>query len=129
MKKDFIRTDDHVIRIRSDGARKPMRELDLTFSKLAPMDHKSLQWSTIVNVKAQEMANYLTEKRKRFDLSKPEVKLERVDDKELRDRILGMSYAEWKKMGRSKGTLHYMKKKVKENGQYKIEKINPILLG
>lgn len=127
LKKDFIRTDDYVIRIRPDGVRKLMRELDLTFSQLAPMDHKSLQWSTIINVKAQEMANYLTEKRKRFDLSKPEIRLERVDDKELRDKILNMSYTEWKKMGRSKGTLHYMKKKVREGGQYKIEKVNPIL--
>ena len=75
------------------------------------------------------MSNYLAEKRKRFDLSKPEVKLVNVDDKELRDKILNMSYTEWKKMGRSKGTLHYMKKKVKEGGQYKIERINPIFSG
>ena len=78
MKKDFIRTDDHVIRIRSDGARKPMAEKD------------------------------------------------RSDTKESRDRILNMSYDEWKKMERSKGTLHYLKKKVKEGGQYKIVNKNAI---
>ncbi len=127
LKNDFTRTDDYVIRIRSEGVRKLMREHDLTFSELAPMEHKSLQWSTIVNVKAQEIANYLTEKRKKFDISKPDIRLERIDDKVLRDKIMNMSYSEWKKMGRSKGTLQYMKKKVKEGEQYKIEKVNPIL--
>lgn len=114
-KKDFLLTEDYVVRIRPLGVQKLMAELDRTFSKTIPTGQRSLQWSTIINVKAQEMANYMTEKSKMFDLSKPEVKLERVDDNELREKIPDMSYTEWKKMGRSKGTLHYMKKNEKAN--------------
>ena len=39
----------------------------------------------------------------------PVYKVERDDSEELRQKIIDMSYSEWKKMGFSKGTLHYMK--------------------
>jgi CRISP-associated protein Cas1 len=34
----------------------------------------------------------------------------RQDSDEMRKKILSISYADWKKMGFSKGTLHYLKK-------------------
>jgi len=36
-----------------------------------------------------------------------------VDNIEIREKILNLSYSEWEKMGFSKGTLHYMKQNAK----------------
>jgi CRISP-associated protein Cas1 len=33
----------------------------------------------------------------------------RIDSHEIRQKILNISYVDWKKLGFSKGTLHYMK--------------------
>lgn len=40
--------------------------------------------------------------------------VERKDSDLLRKKIIDMPYTEWKKMGFSKGTLHYMKKNAKD---------------
>ncbi len=45
-----------------------------------------------------------------IDFSKLAYSVERQDSKDVRQKILSISYSEWKKMRFSKGTLHYMKK-------------------
>ena len=35
------------------------------------------------------------------------------DSEDIKQKILGISYTEWKKRGFSKGTLHYMKQNAK----------------
>jgi hypothetical protein len=41
--------------------------------------------------------------------SKPVYSVERHDSEENRQKIMSISYSEWKKMGFSKGILHYIK--------------------
>jgi hypothetical protein len=120
-------TDDYLFRKRAGGVRNLIMESDRTISQWVPMRKRSLEYSTIINVQDQELTNYLTEKRKGFDLSKPEVKLERVDNIDLMEKIKNMSYAEWVKKGGNQVTRHYMKKKISEDGQYKIYRKDPIL--
>ena len=52
----------------------------------------------------------------------PSYKLDRIDNKELRDKILSISYTEWKKLGFSKGTLHQLKEKAKSDKPFKLQK-------
>jgi CRISPR-associated protein Cas1 len=40
----------------------------------------------------------------------PEYRLDRIDSGEMGKKILSVSYSGWKKMGNSKGTLHYTKR-------------------
>jgi CRISPR-associated protein Cas1 len=51
----------------------------------------------------------------------PQFEAQRTDTKELRGKILKMSYKEWKEMGYSKGSLWYIKKN-SENIQFKVYK-------
>ena len=44
----------------------------------------------------------------------------RLDNIELRNKILNISYSERKKIGYSKGSLHYLKKNAKSNKPFKI---------
>jgi CRISPR-associated protein Cas1 len=74
------------------------------------------------DLKAQELANYLIGKRKDIDFCTPSYKLDRIDNKELRDKILAISYSEWKKFGFSKGTLHQLKEKAKSPKPFYLQK-------
>jgi len=127
IKKNFIRTDGYIIRIRPDGVRKLMAELDKTLSQMVPISHNNQQSSNVIFLKAQELTNYLTEKRKWLDLSKPDVKLERIDNIDIREKFKNMSYDDWFKNGGSRGSLWCMKKKANENGPYKIHPKNQIM--
>lgn len=51
---------------------------------------------------------------------KPEYQVDRVDTDEIRRKILGISYADWKKLGFSKGSLHYMKKNAESEKPFSL---------
>ncbi|KUG19367.1 crispr-associated protein cas1 [hydrocarbon metagenome] len=52
----------------------------------------------------------------------PAYAVERQDSDEIRQKILDMPYAEWEKMGFSKGTLHYMKKNAESGKPFTMNK-------
>jgi len=62
----------------------------------------------------------LTGERKSLDLADPSPLLVRDDSFDMREKIKGMSYAEWKKMGFSKGTLHYLKQNAEGEEPFKV---------
>jgi CRISPR-associated protein Cas1 len=71
-------------------------------------------------LKTRELAFYLTGRRKNLEFVNPVYKIERDDSEELRQKILDVSYSEWKKMGFSKGTLHYMKQNTKSGKSFSL---------
>ena len=72
-------------------------------------------WSYVLLLKTRELAQYLVEKRKTIDFSKPCYAVERQDSEDVRQKILSIFCTDWKKMGVSKGTLHYMKQNAKDD--------------
>jgi CRISPR-associated protein Cas1 len=46
--------------------------------------------------------------------------MEFTDSEDVRQKILGISYSEWKQMGFSKGTLHYMKKNAEADKPFSL---------
>ncbi|APH39473.1 hypothetical protein [Methanohalophilus halophilus] len=64
-------------------------------------------------LKTRELAQHLVGKRKTVDFMFPVYEIERQDNMEIRQLILDISYVEWKKLGFSKGTLHYIKQNAK----------------
>ena len=73
-------------------------------------------------MKTQELAHYLTGKTKTIDFTKPSPKLKRIDNQELREKILNLSYYKWMKAGFSKGTFHYMKQNAKSEKPFNLNK-------
>jgi len=121
-KNDFIRTESYVIRLKTKGIEKLMELLNTQFAVKVKYKNQNWQWSSIIDLKAQELANYLLGKRKDIDFCTPSYKLDRIDNKELRDKILAISYSEWKKLGYSKGSLNYLKKNAKSDKPFYIQK-------
>ena len=88
-------------------------------NKKVPYKKQSVMWSYALLLKIRKLAQYLVEKRKTLDFSKPAYVVERYDSDDIRQKILSISYSDWKKM-RFKGTLHYMKKNAEADKPFTI---------
>ena len=121
-KYDFLRNEDLTIGLRPDGVKRLIEELDKTFSQPTKYRGRNHQWYVLIQIKAQELSHYLINNRKNIDFSTPEPYIEKLDSKELREKILNISYSDWKKMGYSDGSLHYLKKCAQSNKPLKLNK-------
>jgi CRISPR-associated protein Cas1 len=112
-KKDFIRTDNYSLRLRPSGAKKVTEEFQTWMNKKVTYQDKAMMWNYVLLLKTRELAQFLNGKKRIIDFTTPSYVIERQDTDEIRKKIIAISYTEWKKMGFSKGTLHYMKKNAK----------------
>jgi len=119
---DFARTENYSLRLRPTGARKVTDEVNAWFNKTVTYEGKECAWSYIILLKTRELAHYLTGKKRSLDFCAPEWTIERPDSDEVRQKILAISYKEWKEMGFSKGTLHYMKKNAESGQPFSLNK-------
>jgi CRISPR-associated protein Cas1 len=89
-------------------------------NKKVPYQKNSVTWNYALLLKTRELVQCLIEKRKAIDFSKPEFTIHRQDSDDIRQKILSISYTEWKNMGFSKGTLHYMKQNAKADKPFTL---------
>ncbi len=118
--KDFIRTENYNLRLKPTGAKKVVNEFSNVLNKKVSYEGKQTTWGTIILLKARELAHYLTGKKEKLDFVKPEYEIERIDSYDIRQKILNISYADWKKLGFSKGTLHYMKQNAMDDKPFTL---------
>ncbi|WMW25033.1 CRISPR-associated endonuclease Cas1 [Methanolobus sediminis] len=123
-KKDFIRTESYSLRLRPTGAKKLTEEINLWFNKRVSYKGNMTMWSYVMFLKTRELAQYLTDKRKDIDFIVPQYETTRQDTNDIRKKILSISYSDWKKLGFSKGTLHYMKKNAKADKPFTLNAHN-----
>jgi len=121
-KKDFIRTENYTLRLRSTGARKVTDEINGWLNKTVVYQGKDTSWDYVIFLKARELAHYLIGKQSTLDLSSPDYEINRLDADDIRKKIMSIPYAEWKKRGFSKGTLHYMKKNAEGDQPFSLNK-------
>jgi len=121
-KGDFIRTENYNLRLRPTGARKVTEEVNRWFNKVVEYQGKETAWSYVIFLKTRELAHYLTGKKRKLDFAAPPYEIKRQDSDEMRRKILAIPYAEWKKMGFSKGTLHYLKKNARDGKPFTMNR-------
>jgi len=73
-------------------------------------------------LKTRELAHYLTRKKRKLGFLTPSYEIDRQDSDEIHRKILVIPYAEWKKMGFSKGTLFYLKKNARDGRPFTMNK-------
>lgn len=118
--KDFIRTESYSLRLRPSGAKKLTEEINLWFNKRVSHQGNMTMWSYIMFLKTRELAQYLVGKRQETDFVDPQYETKRQDSSDIRQKILSISYSDWKKLGFSKGTLHYMKQNAKADKSFTL---------
>ena len=94
------------------------------FTKTTEYLNKEIAYSYLILLKTRELAHYLTGKNPAFSFIENTSKLNisRLDSDETRQKILAINYTDWQKMGFSKGTLYYMKKNVKAEKLFTLNK-------
>jgi len=97
-----------------------LRSFKLPNFQKVPYHMNSVTWNYALLLKTRELVQYLVEKRKAIDYSKPEFTIERQDSDDIRQKILSISSTDWKNMGFSKGTLHYMKQNAKADKPFTL---------
>jgi len=118
--KDFIRTESYSLRLKPSGAKKVTEEFQNWMNKKVSYQKNSVTWNYALLLKTRELVQYLVDKRKALDFSKPEFTIDRQDSDDIRQKILSISYTEWKNLGFSKGTLHYMKQNAKADKPFTL---------
>ena len=101
-KKDFIVTENYNLRLRGLGGKKVASESSNMLNKPVSYGDKQTTWGSILLFKARELAHYITGKTKELDFVNPDFGVQRDDSQEIRQKILSISYVDWKKLGFSK---------------------------
>lgn len=120
--KEFIRTENYNLRLRTSGAKKLIEEINKWFNKKVNFKGKLCTWSNVLFTQTTDLAHYLLGDKAQINFEEPFFEIERTDTEEIRNLILEMPYAKWKKMGFSKGTLHPLKQKVKAERYFNLNK-------
>lgn len=118
--KDFIRTESYSLRLKPSGAKKLTDEFNAVMNSKVEYRKKNTTWGSVLLLKGRELSQYLVGKRKTIEFFKPAYIGKRDDTDLLRKKILAISYKEWKDMGFSKGTLHYMKTNAKADKPFTL---------
>jgi CRISPR-associated protein Cas1 len=119
-KSDFIVTENYNIRLRESAAKALVEKVKVNFNM--KVDYKGKNWSyenvLLDNVRA--LANYIEGKTSTFTLNIPDLELNRVDDVDLRSRIMNMTIEERKRLGIRRNTLFYIRKGIAEGRKIKV---------
>ena len=90
------------------------------FNKRYQFKNKQLTLDNIFYENVRALSNYISGKSKVLDFNIPEMRIERVDNKEVRSRIMSIEPQKRKELGRNKSTLWYQQKKIKEGKEIKV---------
>lgn len=112
--KDFFRMDNYVLRLRPEAVKRFLEYLRASFNSTVIHEGRNYQWDTIIQLKAQEFANYILGRNKTLDFADPDPHLTKEDSRELRERIQKLSTSEARKLGIKKNTLWYLKRRARE---------------
>jgi len=119
---DFIRTENYNLRLRSSGAKKVLESINKHFNHKILYKGDNVNIHYLILLKTRELSNFLKKKSKNIDFIKPKQKLNRKDTEEVRNKILNISYVDWKNKGLSKGTLFYLKKNARLDKPFSMNK-------
>lgn len=118
---DFYFTgDDYSYRFEAEAKRRFLGLLRFRFNAGVTYKTRILRWDTLIEHKTTELGRYLAGQSPTFDLSDPAPRLMRIDDRELRTLILGLSQLQAKRFDIGKSTLHYLREKVHNPDSFSV---------
>jgi CRISPR-associated protein Cas1 len=119
-KSDFIVTENYNIRLKEKTAKDFIQKIQKNFNHKVPYQGKNNTYQTILQNNVQQLANFISDKRKDIEFVIPRYEISRNDTSILKEKILSISPQERKRLGINKSTLFYMKKNIKEGKNIKV---------
>ena len=121
MTSDFIITENYHTRLEEDVAKMLIEKINSNFNaKYNYKNGKNYSYQIILQDNLQQLSNFIIDKKKEFEFTIPKMKIERIDNLELREKILNMTAEERSKLGINKSTLWHIKKNLSEGKTPKI---------
>lgn len=120
VKSDFIVTENYHIRLREKTAKRLIEKIRSNFNTRVSYKKKNYSYQTILLDMVQILANHIAGKSMNLEFNIPEMKIQRNDSVELRNKILKMTPKQRKESGINKSTLWYMKKNIQSGKTVKI---------
>ncbi len=119
-KSDFIITENYHIRLRENIAKLLIEKIRINFNRKAPYKGKNYTCQNILYDNVQQLANFVSDRRKDLEFFIPKLTIDKNDSLELRKKILKMTSDERKRLGIAKTTLWCMKKNISNKKNVKI---------
>ena len=119
-KSDFITTENYHIRLRPDTTKKLIEKIKENFNRRYEFKNKQYTLDNILYENIRILSNYISGKSKELNFNIPEIRIERVDNKEIRSKIMSIDPQKRKALGINKSTLWYEQKKIKEGKEIKV---------
>ncbi|MFY9301277.1 MAG: CRISPR-associated endonuclease Cas1 [Candidatus Nitrosotenuis sp.] len=119
-KTDFIVTENYHIRLREDTAKRLVDKIRFNFNGKAPYKAKNFTYQNILYDNMQQLAHFISERKKSIKFVVPKIEIIRDDTTLLREKILSMMPQERKRLGINKSTLWYLKKNIISKDKVKI---------
>jgi CRISPR-associated protein Cas1 len=118
---DFYLTGgDYRLRIKPPMLDRYAELLRQQFNSGVVYSGKRVTWDTLILRKCQELARHLLNRTAKFDLRTPKPVLERRNTRALREKILGLSSSDARRLRLGKSTVHYLRKRAKEERPFKV---------
>jgi len=118
---DFYFTgDDYRYRFEPERKERFLNLLRERFNSGVRYNERRLKWHTVIEQKMVELARYLVGRTSKLGFLEPSPNLHRVDNSELRKRILSLFQSEERRLGIGKSTLHYLRKKAENERSFKV---------
>ena len=119
-KSDFIVTENYHVRLKPKTARLLIEKIKDNFNKRYQFKNKQFTLDNILYENVRTLSNYISGKSNVLDFNIPEIRIERVDNKEVRSKIMSIDPQKRKELGINKSTLWYQQKKIKEGKEIKV---------
>ena len=119
-KSDFIVTENYHIRLKPKTARLLIEKIKENFNKRYEFKGKQFTLDNVLYENVRILSNCISGKSKALDFNIPDIRIERVDNKEVRSRIMSIDPQKRKELGINKSTLWYQQKKIKEGKEIKV---------
>jgi CRISPR-associated protein Cas1 len=118
---DFYFTgDDYRYRFEPEARQRFLDLLRERFNAGVRYGNRLLKWDTVIEQKAVELGRFLIDRSTRLDFAEPASTLYRIDDRQLRKRILSLSQREARDLGIGRSTLHYLRRSAENGHTFKL---------
>ncbi len=106
--------------MKPNTAKRLIEKIRLNFNSRAIYNGRNYSYQNILYENVRVLANYLIDKSSKLQFNIPKFEIKREDPIELRDKVLGLTIEDRKRLGINKSTLWYMQKHVKDGKRIKV---------